>query len=320
MAIKSTRYLLDLPAIESLSDFAIALNLSDYTLYHLSNHSDFFYKEVKKPKKSGKVRILACPSRQMKAIQGWILINILEKLSINDTATAFRKGKNILNNVENHNNNRFCICMDMENFFGTIPANWVYSIFHALGYNKHISCIFTSLCTYRGFLPQGGVTSPILSNLVCSRLDRRIIGYTGARNISYSRYADDITLSSNNPDRLFKALPFIRYIIKNEGFKLNEQKFKVLRPGNRREITGLVISDFNEIGIGSRKKRELRAKIHRLEKHPLTDEERIQLSYHLAGWMSYLKSVDKKRYEYLKCYWNNLKQIVTSDAAASIDI
>ena len=101
-------------------------------------------------------------------------------------------------NVSPHKTNRYFICIDLEDFFPSISLNRVRKLFLLLGYSTRAVNILTRLCTCGEGLPQGAVTSPAISNLVVSKLDRRIGGYTSRRNIAYTRYADDITISCNN--------------------------------------------------------------------------------------------------------------------------
>lgn len=305
MTLSGTKYIMGIPPIESIKDMSELINLSERFIYHLNTSINYFYKEVKVKRKNKKIRILACPSKRLKAVQAWILRNILDKISVEHAAVAYVKGKNLLDNLEVHKSNKFIICLDIENFFGAISQMWVYSLFRSLGYNKNISYIFANLCTYKGSLPQGGVTSPSLSNILCKRLDRRILGYTGARNIAYSRYADDITLSGNNPNILLKSVEFVKSIIEDEGFNLNMDKYRVIRPGHCRKITGLIISDDNIcVGIGRRKKKELRAKIHNLKSGKLSEQEAKKMELHIKGWLSFLEAIDQTGYEQIKKYWD----------------
>jgi len=165
--------------------------------------------------------------------------------------------------------------------------------------------VLTSLCTCNGRLPQGAVTSPALSNIVCLRLDRRISGYTGKRNIVYTRYADDMTFSSMNPNRLIGAKRMVQHIVTEEGFNLNECKTRYMGPRQRRRVTGLVIGD-NSIGVGKRRKRRLRAALHRLAAGNLVNEEREALGRHLVGWLAFLRDVDRKGYGQLRVYGDRL--------------
>ncbi|OWV35303.1 RNA-dependent DNA polymerase [Bacillus spizizenii] len=302
-------YSLGIPKIENIEELSHKINLSEYTLHKILKSIDQHYKIIKIPKKNGEFRELSCPSFILKGIQKWILKNILTPNSIDPSATAFIKTKGIKNNVNRHQGNQFFLCLDIDDFFPSIQQNKVYNLFKSIGYNTHISLVLSNLCTYKGVLPQGGVTSPAISNLVNIKLDRRISGYCSSRNIVYSRYADDFTFSSNNPHKLTKSITTIRSIIQDEGYKLNNKKTRFLKPGNKRKITGLVLSDeTEEFGIGRKQKRILRAKIHTLVfKLNESDKSWKALNEHINGWLSYLKGIDFEAYSQLLAYKENLK-------------
>lgn len=248
-------YLSNLPVIDDLQTLADYTHLSKGFLYKISIISDRYYKEFQIPKKSGGFRTIACPSRPIKAVQAWILRNILDTVHVTESATGFRTGKNLLFNVEPHKNNRYILCLDIDDFFPSVQYPKVYNVFRTLGYNPHISHVFTSICTYNGTLPQGGVTSPALSNIVCIRLDRRIVGYTGKRNITFTRYADDMTFSCMSQGRLVGAKRTVEKIVTEEGFRLNPEKTRFIGPRRQRKITGLVIGD-DTVGVGRKRKKE----------------------------------------------------------------
>jgi RNA-directed DNA polymerase len=280
----------DLPHISNIDEFSESICLSKSTIYTLSKFNNHFYREVKIPKKNGTERLLACPSKKMKAVQGWILRNILEKIIISKCASAYIKGQSILPNVFPHKNNKYVLAMDLKDYFPTIKYGWIYSVFKNLGYNSHLSHVFTRLSTYKDALPQGGVTSPTLSNIVSYRLDRRLSTYAGKLNVIYTRYADDITYSANTPMSFNKLKEFTTMVLHEEGFEVNSAKTRILGPKQRKKITGLVI-DNGKYGIGKYKKNELRVLIHKIFTTPIL-EERRKLHLRYEGWLAYTKNVD----------------------------
>ncbi|WP_268875730.1 reverse transcriptase domain-containing protein [Cognaticolwellia aestuarii] len=148
------------------------------------------------------------------------------------------------------------------------------------------------MCVYKGCLPQGAPTSPKLANLICAKLDARIHGYAGPKDIVYTRYADDITLSAKSLQKEEKAKAFIGTIIADEGLKINRTKTKLFGTTRQKKITGLVVSH-NSVGIGRENLRELRAKIH----HLFTGRS-CEYS-HINGYLAFTYGVDKKSYNKL---------------------
>lgn len=167
---------LGLPVIRDLKEFSNEIRLSDSTIKKYLAYAEHYYFTYGIPKRSGGTRLIAQPNRELKAIQSWILRHILDKLSTSGASKGFEKGTSIYDNAYPHIGANVILALDIDNFFPSIAANKVYGVFHSLGYNKKISSAFTSICTYKGFLPQGSPASPKLANLVCSKLDSRIQG------------------------------------------------------------------------------------------------------------------------------------------------
>lgn len=291
---------LGLPVIESIEDLADKTRLSLNKVKYLSYRSRYLYKVYDIPKKSGKKRHIAQPNRELKAVQAWILRNILNKLSSSLHCKGFEKGTSILDNAIPHVDSNYVLTVDLEDFFQCVKASSVYTIFRSIGYNKRISSILTNLCTFEGGLPQGAPTSPKLANLACAKLDSRIHGYAGQKGIVYTRYADDITLSAQTPKKIHKAKQFIETIISNEGFAINRTKTRISGTQSQKKITGLILSG-NHVGIGRNKYREIRSKIH----HLFVD--RNDEYSHVNGLLSFAYSVDKKAYKKLHGYVKRLK-------------
>ncbi|MCG9647089.1 retron St85 family RNA-directed DNA polymerase [Vibrio brasiliensis] len=301
---------LGLPPVATLADLASHMRLSVGLLQLLSYKSDEHYKVYYLKKKSGGRRQIAQPSRAMKAVQSWILRKILSRLSSSANSKGFEQGESILSNALPHAGAHVILNIDLENFFNTVPASHVHSVFRSIGYNKTISQILTNLTTYNGRLPQGAPTSPKLSNLTCQQLDARIQGYAGPRGIIYTRYADDITLSAFNESKIRKAQPMIEEIVNSEGFTINDKKTKISGTRKRKEVTGLVIS-IDGVGIGRQEYRRMRAEIYNM----LT-EDSDKLSQ-INGWLSYIKSVDKTNYHRLIRYILKLRGHIKNEAVFS---
>lgn len=288
-----------LPVLSSLEDIATSTRLSASFIKYYLFETDSHYKVYSLPKKSGGVRIIAQPSRNLKAIQSWILRNILDRLSSSENSKGFEKGDSILNNALPHSGASYILSIDIEDFFPSIQANKVHSVFRSLGYNPEVCKILTIFCTYKGRLPQGAPTSPKLANLVCQQLDARIQGYAGPKGIIYTRYADDLTLSSNTVKKLEKTRDIIGLITKSEGLKIKGCKTKLTGSRSRKLVTGLVVTN-EGVGIGRVKYRELRAHIYNIFKEDKGDINK------LIGSLSHTYSVDKRIFRKLKNYINNV--------------
>jgi RNA-directed DNA polymerase len=295
--------MLGLPLIQDVDDFSKITHISKYTIYQLSKHSDKYYKTYTIPKKSGKPRTICQPSKKLKGLQSWLLVNILDKLKVSNSCKGFEKGTSTASNAEPHKNANTILTIDLKDFFPTVKRNQVYNIFKAIGYNDTIATVMTNICTFEEALPQGSPCSPKLANLSAWTLDVRIQGYVGKRGINYTRYADDLSFSGLNPSKVVNIIPMIKTIIEDEAFFINPSKTRIAGSARAKIVTGLVISNDN-FGIGKEKYKIVRAKIHHLT---LPKEQgNIKLLYHVNGWISYLNSVDKKRFLKAKKYIKEL--------------
>ena len=292
--------MMGLPEMLTVSDIAAAMHVSKATIYDMSKFSQAFYKVYTIPKKSGQMRTIAQPNYELKAVQGWILRNILEKLFVSQACKGFEKGTNIRDNAMPHVGANLILNLDLEDFFPSVKASWVCAIYKTIGYSPKVASILTSLVTFNGALPQGGPCSPKLANLACLKLDARIQGFVGKRRITYTRYADDLTFSSFSGENIIKAIPLIRKIIEEEKFKINEDKTRIAGMARRHEVTGLIITE-SYVGIGRVKYRELRAKIKNMYRANIIEDKTLM---HLGGWLNFIKDVDNIRYnklvEYIK--------------------
>lgn len=303
---------LGLPVIQDLNEFSNEIRLSESTIKKYIAFAEHYYLTYGIPKKTGGERLIAQPSRELKAIQSWLLRNILDKLSSSDASKGFELGTSIYDNAYPHIGSNVILSLDIDNFFPSIPANKVYGVFYSLGYTKSISSAFTSICTFKGFLPQGSPASPKLANLVCSKLDSRIQGYAGKNGIIYTRYADDITLSCQSIKKIEKAKSFIQTVIKDEGFKVNKKKTRLLGLRKKKTVTGLVVSS-NKAGVGREVYREIRVKIHHLFTGKADNYS------HINGWLSFIYGIDAGIYKKLSAYIEKLsKKYPASEAIENI--
>lgn len=297
-----------LPVFSTSFELADIIHINVHFLNAILSKPDSFYKYYTIPKNSGGLRDIYQPNNNLKAIQAWILRNILDNISPTKYATAYRRQTNIKDNVNFHGDNQYFACLDLEDFFPSISRNRIFKTFLSFGYSDDAASILAQLCSCNNRLPQGAVSSPALSNLIAAKLDRRIAGYSERLNIVYSRYADDITLSCNNIQTLRRSLKRIIKIINNEHFNLNMHKMRILGPGDRCEITGLIKNnDCNEFTIGKNKKRLLRAAMHQFI-FPSKVHVKYNSESSINGWLNYLKGVDPKSFNQMSEYWRKLQE------------
>lgn len=291
-----TQRLLSLPILQTLDDLVTKTRLPKALLVKYIHDNERYYNSSYIKKKSKDLRHISNPNRELKAIQRWILRNILSSLSASPYANGFIPKKSITDNAQPHRGNQYILTIDLKNFFTTVKASYVFTIFKSVGYASKMAYYLTSICTLNGVLPQGAPTSPMLSNLVSLRMDERIGKYCENKALTYTRYADDITISGNKLSVIKKAWMIVKKIISEEKFTINKKKEMLSGPQSQRKVTGLIVTP--EIGIGRGKYNFYRKKIFILVKKK--DEN---ISNVVGGILSYVQSVDPEKYKKLSEYY-----------------
>lgn len=312
-----------MPVIETDRELATFLQIEYNTLRYLVYHRDVItfdnYYRFDIPKKSGGVRHIAAPKTKLKTAQRQILDQILQKVEISGLSHGFIKSRSILTGARAHNTSPdLLINIDLENFFPTITFERVRGVYQSFGYSGYIASLLAMLCTYcermpleiKGeikyiktsdrILPQGSPASPMITNIICRNMDKRIDGLCKKLGITYTRYADDMSFSyMGDTDNLAigNFLNSINKIIEAEGFHMKKEKTHILRKNNRQYITGIVINN-EEIGVPKKWVKILKASIHNAQK--LKDSGSLVSSktiHEISGKIAWLKSVNAKRYQ-----------------------
>lgn len=287
---------LDVPVFNSIEELRESIGVKKIYFYKVLYCNDRLYKQISIPKRSGGIRILNVPPIALKEIQRWILDNILYKVQPEPCATGFMPNKSIISNAAPHLKKKYVLKMDIKDFFPSITFYEIRNIFFEFGYEKSIATALANICTYQNKLPQGAPTSPYLANLVCRNMDKRIFKLCQKHQISYTRYADDITVSGSS--KIFWLKNVIEEIIVQYQFSLNNEKTVFLKPGDRKRITGIIVNE--KLSVPRSVTRNLRKEIYFLKKFGL-DEHLQKIDFegtpeqyisHLYGVASYVKMVE----------------------------
>lgn len=235
-------------------------------LYNISNNIDANYEEIIIHKKSGGLRFLYEPSKELKSIQKRILKNVLEEKKLSNYSYAYRKKVSVLDNAKPHVKKDVIVKLDIKDFFDNIRFSMVYdSCFNETLYPKKMGMLFTNLCVYNNRLPQGAPTSGFISNVVLRNFDEKVGSYCEKRNISYTRYSDDLTFSGD-----FDVKNLIKYVNKllyEYNFRLNKKKIKVVSKKTRQQVTGIVVNE--KVNIRRNYKRKTRQEMYYIKKYGL---------------------------------------------------
>jgi retron-type reverse transcriptase len=221
------------------------------------------------PTEKQNMRVLHAVLGPLKNIQTKVYERLVEKYSASSYAKGFIKGESIISNAFPHRRKSLIMKFDIKDFFPSITFPRVRGMFMSFPFNfeSNVSTILARICCLEeGPIPQGGVTSPYLSNMICRRMDANFGKYAKENKLTYTRYADDITLSTDK-----KNLPINRIVdevaelIKEEGFQVNNAKTKILFPSNRQIVTGIVVND--GLNVPRKYIREVRAILNNCQKH-----------------------------------------------------
>jgi retron-type reverse transcriptase len=245
------------------------LNTSHTDLAALAENGARNYFKFHISKKNGGKREILSPRPQLRIVQRKILDTLLHKVPLNNHAEGFRKKRSILTNAQRHTDKQIVVKLDLKDFFPTITASRVKGMFIHMGYPANVADMLTGLTTYRGRLPIGSPTSPVISNIICRRMDKRFVNLGRKMDFSYSRYADDLTFSSNNQG-IPKLVPFIREILVDEGFEVNESKLRIMRNIRRQKVTGIVVNQ--EPNIAREELKKLRAVLYNCQRNGMRKE------------------------------------------------
>ena len=289
----------------SSSDLAGKLNLSNSALHYIASDSFPGYTEFEVTKSGGGARQISAPVPKLRWVQRWILDNILSGIELRDCATAYVEGKSILDNAFPHSGAKIVVNLDLKSFFPSISFRRVMGVYLQIGYVYPVAVVLAKLSCHQGKLPQGAPTSPAISNLVCRRLDSRLLGLAGSMGFEYTRYADDIAFSGDRrPEGLVYAA---KRIIKEEGFVLAKHKTHIVRRGQSQRVTGLVVN--NKVNVPRHYYRRIRAIIHNCQRFGVESQNRDDLPFfkeHLYGHAHFIHSINPKLGERLL---DQLKQV-----------
>ncbi|MED3860854.1 reverse transcriptase family protein [Priestia megaterium] len=298
-------YLQDIPIIYDQQHLSYLVGYDIEYLTKVSNSQRNFYRYFNIPKKNGGIRGIAEPLPNLKDIQRWILEEILYNCDTSEYAKAYRKNISLKENAKFHRGQKKVLTIDIEDFFGSIKHSSVYDLYVSLGYSPDVATMLTNICTLKGSLPQGAVTSPSLSNLLMKNIDKRIAAFSKKNKIRYTRYADDLTFSGDF--NIGKVIRVVSKILTSQGFKVNSGKTRVRFPHQRQEVTGIVVNQ--KLQAPSQMRKELRKNIYYIKKYGLDShlqfiqKDKHQFLKHLLGIANHIVFInpsDKETSEYLK--------------------
>lgn len=299
--------------LESEAKLLAYLGVSPQELKRIWWYRVNMYKVFSVAKSSGALRIITAPDDRLKILQRKLALLLDQLYRVRNPVHGFVPDRSIKSNAEAHVNRRHVVNLDLKDFFPSITENRIKGVLQALGVDHRVSEVVARICCYNGHLPQGAPTSPVLSNMICYRLDTVLLQVAKAARAIYTRYADDLTFSTFQPPAgLFESgiPPSGRFApdllaanlieaVTGNGFVINPDKAHYADRHSRRIVTGLKINEL--INVDRRYVRNLRAALHSVEILGIKEAQAkfqteyggvASLSAHLAGkisWLSFIK-------------------------------
>ena len=277
------------------------------------------YRKFYLPKKSGGKRLISAPMPRLKRIQYWILTQLLNRLTLHPAAHGFALSRSIVTNAQAHTGKSLVINIDVKDFFPSVHYKRVKGLLCRLGYSEKIATLLALLCTepateeveldgkkyfvQKGerVLPQGAPTSPAITNLLCYKMDKRLQGLADKNHCHYTRYADDISFSTNDDAVNGQQLVWrIKKVLADEGFTMHPDKVRIMRKGTRQEVTGIVVN--KKMGLPREKLHQFRALLHQLSlKGPAgLHWGNGNLVSSIIGYANFIKMVDPVKGAYFQ--------------------
>ena len=244
------------------------------------------------PKRSGGVRQISAPIDSLKLLQR-NLADLLQNCydDINESnkrgdkdknpdriAHGFKRNRSIVTNARWHRNKRYVFNIDLEDFFGTINFGRIRGFFlkdKNFSLHPKVATILAQIASFEKKLPQGSPCSPVISNLIGHVLDIHLAGLAARTGCTYTRYADDLTFSTNKqnfPELIAERVEESNHtwlpgrelsrLIENSGFAINSKKTRMQYRDSRQEVTGLIVN--NKVNVRHEYRHTVRAMVHRL--------------------------------------------------------
>jgi retron-type reverse transcriptase len=311
----------NLKSITTLNEFAKLLGyqpkMLSYLLYKLPDTEKYYSFDI--PKKNGGIRTINAPNEKLKLLQkkmSNLLYECYKEISEDNKnrpkmSYGFQKKLTIFDNCLNHKKRRYVFNIDLKDFFPSINFGRIRGFFikdKAFRLNDKIATIIAQTVCYKNELPQGAPTSPIISNLLAQILDVRILKLTRRVGVRYTRYADDLTFSTNNkmfPKEIacqdnnnWNLGNKLQEIIEKAGYEVNENKTNMQYKTSRQICVGLIVN--KKVNIKQEYYRKARAMCNNLFKNQafyITEEDKEKQDNtlpQLNGILNFIYTIKRK--------------------------
>jgi len=242
-----------------------------FLLYVVPENKRYTIFEISK--RTGGTRTIRAPIKELKAIQRRLAEFLQDRVVLRPAAHGFTREKSIVTNAQLHANHRAVLNIDLKDFFPTINFGRVRGLFMArpFGACPKVATVLAQICCHDGALPQGAPSSPVISNMICSRMDAQLLRLASSHQCVYTRYADDMTFSKRkgtlpsdlavvSGDGKLVAGKSVREIVEQNGFLIHPTKVHLHHNTTRQIVTGLTVN--SGVNVPREFVRDIRAMIH----------------------------------------------------------
>jgi len=262
----------------------LGLSMRELTWWIWALRESRRYHEFEIDRRSGgKPRLIQTPIKPIRDMQETLRPMLDEVYEPWPHVHGFVEGRSAVTNATVHRRQRWILRIDIKDFFPSINFGRVRGMFMAYPFDlpEDVATVLAQICCYKGGLPQGAPTSPVISNLICRGLDKQLAHFARSAHCSYSRYADDMCFSTGRRDfpRVLAEVverrpvlnPDLRGIVSDSGFAINEEKTRLMPRYQRQRVTGLVVN--HEVNVPREYYRHLRAVLHIWRKYGQEEAE-----------------------------------------------
>ncbi|WP_228894143.1 retron St85 family RNA-directed DNA polymerase [Pseudoduganella aquatica] len=270
------------------------LFMSQDELINFARTMPYRYKKYRVGKRNGSgYRIIAQPSSEAKFIQRILLKELRRLLPVHECAMAYEPGVGIRKNAMRHLHSDYLLKMDFKDFFPSITPDLFFFFTKKIGLElgekdkELLENVIFWKSTRSSYLKLsiGAPTSPFISNFVMHEFDKSMNQFCISKAITYTRYADDLTFTSNAKNILFEIPSLVSGHLKKDCLgliKVNTKKTVFSSKAFNRHVTGIVLANDNSLSLGREQKRTLSSIIHRFSLGKLSEKETSRLKGHLS--------------------------------------
>ncbi|GAA0290413.1 reverse transcriptase family protein [Psychrosphaera haliotis] len=305
-------------SICNLSSLYKALGITEQQANNLrTNSSSFYFLTHKKVKPDNSIRYTYDVRPELKSVHERICAVLLRKVEYPDFLKGSIKGRDYLSNCAEHTGKKIVISEDVTNFFPSVKAPIVYQMWIGVfGMSHDVAKLLTELVCFEGGLVQGAKPSSFICNLILWKREARLVNELKSKGLTYTRYVDDITVSSSgflNKKEIPRIISKIYGMLSSIGVKPNRKKHCIMPSSKKQDVHRINVNS-NLPTLPKKKRKIIRAIVYRCsqadQSYKNTAEYRSMYNSAL-GKVNNLRRMHPKEGKQLLEILNNVKPIIS---------